>query len=207
MESIEQPELSLVPSTGETVDGEVTHPRPFWRSAAEIAVALLIVVFLANILTVSAEQTGSSMAGTLLAGQSVLASRATYMLFPPERGDVVVMRDPLNADGTLIRRVIGLPGERIELRGRQVLINGQPLNEDYIGSLMTVSDNLTTTIQLQLKRTEYYVLGDNRLSINDSRSWGPIQSDGILGRAALVYWPPDSIGAITHQRYPSPVER
>ncbi|HEY3290570.1 MAG TPA: signal peptidase I [Anaerolineae bacterium] len=207
MESVEQSKLSIKPSTGETVEGEVMQPQPFWRSAAEIVVALLLVVFLANILTVSSEQTGSSMAGTLLSGQSVLASRATYMLFAPERGDVVVMRDPLNPDGTLIRRVIGLPGERVELRGRQVLINGQPLNEDYIGSLLTVSDNLTATIQLQLKHSEYYVLGDNRLSINDSRSWGPIQSDDILGRAALVYWPPDSIGAINHQRYPSTIER
>ncbi len=209
MESTQQPELAIEPSAGETVEGEVVNPRPrpFWRSAAEGVVAILIVIFLLNTLTVNSDQIGSSMAGTLKAGQSVLASRATYMLFPPERGDVVVMRDPLNAAGTVVRRVIGLPGERIELRGRQVLINSQPLPEDYIGSPLTLSDNLTATITMQLMKSEYYVLGDNRLSINDSRSWGPIQENDILGRAWLIYWPPDSVGAIQHQRYAAPSEQ
>jgi signal peptidase I len=209
MESTEQPELAIEPAAAETVEGEVINlrPRPFGRSAAEVVVAILIVVFLVNILTVNAEQSGSSMAGTLKAGQMVLASRATYMLFAPERGDVVVMRDPLNPDDAMVRRVIGLPGERIELRGRQVLINGQPLSEDYIGNPLTISDNLTATIQMQLQQSEYYVLGDNRLSINDSRSWGPIKGNDILGRAWLIYWPPDSIGAIQHQRYVAPGER
>jgi len=209
MENTQQPELALEPSTSETVDGEVVDAlqRPIGRSIAEIVVAVMIVIFMLNTLTVNAEQIGSSMAGTLKAGQRVLASRATYMLFAPERGDVVVMRDPLDADGTVVRRVIGLPGERIELRGRQVLINGLPLSEDYIGNPLTNSDNLTATVLMQLRQTEYYVLGDNRLSINDSRSWGAIQANDILGRAWLTYWPPDSIGAIQHQRYVSPIER
>ncbi|MCL4506587.1 MAG: signal peptidase I [Chloroflexi bacterium] len=203
MESTGNAELSVEPASGETVDAEVigASPRLWWRSLAEIAVMVLIIIFVANILAVQTEMVGTSMSPALNAGDEVLASRITYVLLAPERGDVVIMRDPLNPNGDVVRRVIGLPGERVEIRGSQVLINGQPLVEDYTGNPLTVSSNLTTSIQIQLQPSEYYVLGDNRLSINDSRSWGPIPGADILGRAWLVYWPPDSISAIQQQRY------
>ena len=195
MESTEQ---AVEPANGEVVDGEVVSSGAHCvsRRIGEVVVATIIIVLLINVLAVNSEQIGSSMASTFKPGDMVLASRVTYMLFPPDRGDVVVMRDPLNADGTVVRRVIGLPGEHIELRGRQVLINNLPLVEDYIGNPLAGSDNLSATIQLQLQKAEYYVLGDNRLSINDSRSWGVIKESDILGRAWLVYWPPDSISTV-----------
>jgi signal peptidase I len=183
------------------------RPRSSWRSLAEIVVMLLILFGLWSFLTVDAEVSGSSMAPGLAGGQRVLASRITYVLLPPVRGDVVLLRDPLSTSRLQVRRVIGLPGERLELRGRQVLINGQPLNEDYIGNPLTVSDNLTATSLLQLQPDEYYVLGDNRLSINDSRSWGPVKGDDIVGRAWLSYWPPEAIGFVQQERYDRPVEQ
>ena len=187
-----------------TDDGEEeisVRPRTIWRSLAEIGVMLLIVLGLWNFLTADAEMSGTSMAPGLAVGQRILASRITYVLLPPERGDVVVLNDPLGSSNLLVRRVIGLPGERLELRGRQVLINGLPLNEDYLGNPLTVSDNLTSTSQVQLQPDEYYLLGDNRLSINDSRSWGPIKAENIAGRAWLSYWPPENISFVQHVRY------
>ena len=177
-----------------------TQAKSTWRNLVEIVVMLGILVALFNLLTVRAELVGVGMTPTLNQGQHLLASRITYALFTPERGDVVVLRDPLNPDHLIVRRVVGLPGERLELRGRQVLINDQPLSEEYIGTNLAISDNLTATAQLALTVNEYYVLGDNRLTINDSRSWGPVKSDSILGRAWFSYWPPESIGFIEHAR-------
>ena len=171
-----------------------------WRNLAEIVVMLGILVALLNLLTVRAELAGVAMTPTLNQGQQLLASRVAYALFMPERGDVVVLRDPLSPERLVVRRVVGLPGERLELRGRQVLINDQPLAEDYISNNLAVSDNLTATARLALPANEYYVLGDNRLTINDSRTWGPVTGENILGRAWFSFWPPESIRFIEHAR-------
>jgi signal peptidase I len=176
-------------------------PRPWYRSVAEIVVMLLILVGLLNTLTISADLSSSSMEPTLNPGDHVIASRITYALHSPDRGDVVVMRDPLSKSGLLVRRVVGLPGELVELRGRQVLIDGQPLTENYIGNPLLIGDNITATSQTQLRDNQYYLMGDNRLSINDSRSWGAVTGDLIQGRAWVVDWPPESIGFVKHERY------
>ena len=203
MQSIVKPETPAAPIVDEINASEAASggPRPWWRSVAEIVVMLLILIGLLNLLTISAELNGSSMEPTLNPGDRVVASRITYALLSPQRGDVVVLRDPLNASGLLVRRVVGLPGELVELRGRQVLVNGQPLTENYIGNPLLIGDNITATSQTQLLDNQYYLMGDNRLSINDSRSWGAIQGDLIQGRAWLIYWPPESIGFVKYERY------
>lgn len=176
------------------------QPKSAWRNLAEIVVMIVLLVVLLNAMTVSADLVGVTMSPTLNQGQNLLASRVTYTLFPPERGDVIVLRDPVSPQRLIVRRVIGLPGERLELRGRQVLINGLPLTEDYVDNPLAISDNLTATALLVLPPDQYYVMGDNRLSINDSRSWGPVNAETILGRAWFAYWPPESIGFIKHAR-------
>ncbi len=175
--------------------------RPFWRSITEIIVMLAIILGLINLLTVDAAISGSGMAPTLVSGQRVLASRITYALFPPQRGDLVALANPLNPTGMIVLRVIGLPGERVDLRGQQVLIDGQPLTEDYLGNLLTLGNNLTGTLQLVLPPNQYLLLGDNRLSMNDSRTWGPVSSTAILGRVWLVYWPLDTIALVQPAHY------
>jgi signal peptidase I len=210
MDSTVSQELSVEPVDSDPEQPQATSapgPRPFWRSLAEVVVMLLILIGLLNLLTVSAGMNGSSMTPSLSDGQHVLASRFTYALFPPQRGDVVVLTDPLNPDGTLVRRVIGLPGERVELRGQQVLINNQPLTEDYLGNMLVSGANLTGTVQLVLQTDQYYLLGDNRLSVNDSRSWGPVPADSILGRVWASYWPPDAITIVHPASYDMTTER
>ena len=209
MESTVSQELSVAPVNDET---EETHEAPtrrrsFWRNIAEIVVMLLILFGLLNLLTAGALVNGSSMSPSLNDGQRVLASRITYALFSPSRGDVVILPDPINPDGMLVRRVIGLPGEQMELRGQQVLINGQPLTEDYLGNVLTLASNLTGTMQLALPPNQYYVMGDNRLSMNDSRTWGAVSADNILGRVWLSYWPPDTIGFEQPAQYDLSTER
>jgi signal peptidase I len=206
MESTVSQKLDIERGDGEPAGERTTAPvraRPLWRNAAEIIVMLAILVGLLNLLTVGAELNGSIMAPTLNDGQRVLASRITYSLFPPQRGDVVTLTDPLNPTGVVVLRVIGLPGERVELRGQQVLINSQPLTEDYLGNPLILGNNLTGTLQLALPPNQYFVLGDNRLSMNDSRSWGPVPASSILGRVWLTYWPPDTIALVQPARYDS----
>ncbi len=204
MESTANPEVITQPIDEKPAGGEPTtriNAWPFWRGIAEVAVMLAIVFGLIKLLTADADITGSGMAPTLVSGQRVLASRATYALFPPQRGDVVALANPLNPDGVIVLRVIGLPGERVDLRGQQVMINGQPLAEDYLGNPLVLGSNLTGTLQTTLPPNQYFLLGDNRLSMNDSRTWGPIAGDDILGRVWLTYWPPDTIALVQPARY------
>jgi signal peptidase I len=209
MESTVSQELSVEPVNDDIEETQNAAPRArsFWRSLAEVVVMLLILIGLLNLLTVSTEVIGGSMTPSLSAGQHVLASRFTYALFPPQRGDVVVMEDPTNPEGVLVRRVIGLPGEHVEMRGQQMLINNQPLTEDYLGNLLVLGTNLTGTMQLTLPADQYYVLGDNRLSVNDSRSWGPVAMGNILGRVWVSYWPPDAISIVHPASYDISTER
>lgn len=171
------------------------------QSLAEVAVMLLILFAVAAFFLAETPVYGTSMAPTLKDGQRLLISRSTYLLSLPQRGDVVVMRDPLGSDRQVARRVIGLPNEKVEVRGRQVLIDNQPLNEPYLANSPFAGEILTGAVPYQLKADELFVMGDNRVSIDDSRSWGPIQIESVTGRAWLVYWPPDDINITRHERY------
>ena len=109
MDSTVSQELSIEPINDDPEESPqaAQRPRPFWRSLAEVVVMLLILVGLLNLLTVGAGMNGSSMSPSLADGQHVLASRFAYALFSPQRGDVVVLSDPINTDDVLVRRVIG----------------------------------------------------------------------------------------------------
>jgi signal peptidase I len=108
--------------------------------------------------------------------------------FALQRGQVVVFyRTPERNEDALIKRVIGLPGDTIEFRAGHVLVNGAQLDEPYVHDAQTTC--ATNCGPLTLGPDEYYVLGDNRLNSLDSRSFGPIPAEQIVGRVALRYWP------------------
>ncbi|MBN1439835.1 MAG: signal peptidase I [Anaerolineales bacterium] len=134
---------------------------------------------------------GPSMRPTLLSGEWIIVSRLAYAWAPPQRGDVIVFLPPTNAQtDDLIKRVIGLPGETLEIRGGSVWINGQELEETYIlGS--TSPDN-----RWQLGPEELFVMGDNRGISLDSRSFGPVSMKEVVGKAWVIYWPPPEWGLL-----------
>jgi len=111
----------------------------------------------------------------------------TYLPFthPPERGDVIVFHAPVQPPRDFVKRVIGLPGETVELRSGATYINGARLEEPYLqgGGFSSSANPLT------LGGNEYYVMGDNRSSSHDSRDWGPAPLDTIVGKVWFVYWP------------------
>lgn len=141
---------------------------------------------------------GASMEPNFSDGDYILIDEITYRFREPERGDVVVFKNPRNESEFYIKRIIGLPGEEVVLSGNLVKINGVPLNESYL----PVGYTITGELIFNLDDDEYFVMGDNRLQSFDSRSWGPLKRNEIIGTVRLRFWPFNKIeifrGSINH---------
>ena len=155
---------------------------------------------------------GRSMDPTLEDGQYLLVNRLLYLqidlerlskiipfwqstdqsshfaIHAPKRGEIIVFQFPRDASKDFVKRVVGLPGEVIEIKDGRVLVDGVVLDEPYL----TDKDN-SNKAEYQLKEGEYYVLGDNRGASNDSRSWGPVREHELRGKVWMVYWPAPGI--------------
>ena len=110
-----------------------------------------------------------------------------------ERGDTVVFRFPADPTKSFIKRVVGLPGDVVEIRSGQVLVNGAPLAEPYVPE--EYRDHVSVG-QVKVPADHYYVLGDHRSSSNDSRTWGALPGEAIYGKAVFAYWPPARMGVL-----------
>ncbi len=186
-------ELSVVPA--ETT-AESTKPRSnLLREIIETALLTAVIFLVVNTLTGRFRIEGSSMEPNLHDGEYVIIDRISYVLHQPERGDVIVFIPP-NNDKDYIKRVIGLPGDTVEVRDGQVIVNGQTLNEPYLASPTNYAYGPAT-----IQAGHYFVLGDNRNNSSDSHSWGTIETKAIIGRAWFVYWPPSNWGAVPHYTY------
>ncbi len=152
-----------------------------------VLIALLIHLFLAQATRVE----GYSMEPTLFGHQRLVIEKVSYHLHPPQRGDIIVIHVPNYGREMLIKRVIGLPGETIEVANGQVLINGQALAEPYLRSV-TRGDYPPLTVP----KDAVFVMGDNRNNSNDSRAFGPISFDNIVGKAWVRYWPVGNMGLV-----------
>jgi signal peptidase I len=158
---------------------------------AALTVAIVVKTFLIQAFYIPS----GSMEPTLRPGDRVLVNKLSYDLHPIHRGDIVVFRRPPSEAGDttirdLIKRVIGLPGDRIEARDGIVYINGQPLKEPYLPA-----GTVTTTLPLTtVPSGQYFVLGDNRGNSKDSRFIGPIPGHLIVGRAFVRVWPLSGLG-------------
>ncbi|HXG26898.1 MAG TPA: signal peptidase I [Candidatus Binatia bacterium] len=146
-----------------------------------------------------------SMETTLLPGQYVLVDKLTPRWAPYERGDIVVLQSPELAiqpgAEPLIKRVIGLPGETVELRDGRVVVDGKVLDEPYVFLEDDGTPQLTEPTGPQstwvVPEGEVFLLGDHRGQSRDSRSFGPVAIDTLVGRAWLRYWPFDAFGVLT----------
>ncbi len=173
--------------------------RRWWRLLREIGetVLLTVVIFaVINAVTGRFRIEGPSMEPNLHEGQYLIINKIVYQLHPPRRGDIIVFHHPQNSGRDLIKRVIGLPGETVDIRQGQVYINDALLEEPYVAHQGRYSGHY------QLGSDEFFVLGDNRPNSDDSHNWGVLKRDQIVGKAWISYWPPSRWGGIPHSGYP-----
>jgi signal peptidase I len=162
------------------------------REVLETVLPALVIVLVINMFLAQATRVeGQSMEPNLHDNQRLIIEKVSYYVHPPRRGDIIVLKLPNHRSDALIKRVIGLPGETVEIRDGVVLINGQPLDEPYLNQ---------STYQGMPPRVvpvgQVFVLGDNRGFSNDSRSFGFVPFSDIVGRAWFRYWPLSEIGPV-----------
>jgi signal peptidase I len=150
-------------------------------------ITLTILMFLAFRFAVQNYRVdGHSMIPTFQDQEYILVDKAAYLFHPPERGDVIVFAYPLDPTQDFIKRVIGLPGDHVQVaQDGTVSVNGVQLPETYINDL----DNPYPPTDLIVCADHYFVLGDNRGDSSDSRAWGLVPRHNIIGKASLIYWP------------------
>lgn len=189
----------------------------FWQALREIVetilLTLLIFVVIRNVVQ-NFRVEGSSMEPNFHDRQFLIVNRFSYCpglhldipftdlswqkvwcVWEPRRGDVIVFHAP-DQDKDYIKRVIGLPGETIEITNGQVLIDGRVLEEPYETRHIAGGAAPVT-----LGPNEVFVMGDNRPNSRDSRSWGPLSMDAIVGKALASYWPPQEWSIVSHFSY------
>jgi signal peptidase I len=171
--------------------------RSALREIVETVVfTLLIYLLVRTFLFENYRVVGQSMVPTLHNNQFLVVSKLDYRIHEPRRGDIIVFRDPFNPERKLIKRIIGLPGEQLEVQNGQVLVDQQRLDETYAADLGRYHQALTP-----IPEGQYYVLGDNRNNSSDSHTWGLLAKDKIVGKALLCYWPPEEWGLLPHAVY------
>ncbi len=172
-----------------------------------VLLALVVFVFIQTSIQ-NFKVEGSSMRPTLQSGQYLLVNKLVYLrldqerlsrivpfwkvdlqderftIHPPKRGEVIVFHFPKDPKRDFVKRVIGVPGDRVKMEDGVVFLNGKKIEEPYI-----TAPGPTDMDTLGLGEKEYFVLGDNRRGSNDSRNWGPVPEDNILGKVWFVYWP------------------
>jgi len=174
--------------------------RRFIVDLLETLLLALLLFFAINTISARIRVDGSSMEPTLHSGEFMIVNKLAYKLGSPQVGDVVVFHFPGNPEQEYIKRIIGLPGDRVDIREGMVSVNGQALNEPYIAAPPAYEESLTVPPGM------LFVLGDNRNNSSDSHSWGPVALDQVVGKAILVYWPPAEWGVVEHVMPLNPVE-
>jgi signal peptidase I len=152
--------------------------------AIALVVALLIRTFVVQVYLVE----GPSMEPTLHTGERLLVNKMVYMLREPKPGEIIVLEDPNRPDRELIKRVIAVGDETIEVKKGVVYVNGQALKEPYINSVVTRLEDMAQTV---IEPGFIFVMGDNRSWSFDSRNIGPVPVDKVDGKAFFMFWPAD----------------
>lgn len=209
--------------SGEGDDKTRDHRATAWEIIETILLALLIFMMVRGVV-LNFRVDGNSMEPSLSHSEMLIINRRAYTSFdlngmldalpgvdrdsedrrylfnPPTRGDIVVFRPPGTSSDPYIKRIIGLPGETLEIRDGSVYINGTELDEGYVSSATSWrggGDQAAVTVP----ENEYFVMGDNRENSSDSRSFGTVPKDNIIGKSWLAYWPPGTIGVFPQPTY------
>ncbi|MEK7078431.1 MAG: signal peptidase I [Patescibacteria group bacterium] len=141
---------------------------------------------------------GASMDPTFNTGDYIFTSKVTYKFRGYNRGDVVVFKSPRNPDIEYIKRIIGLPGDKVMVKDSEVYVNGIKLTENYIAAKTNLWENgfSKNGAEITVPDGELFVMGDNRPRSSDSREFGPVPEDGVIGQVFYRYFPSTKMGSI-----------
>ena len=162
-----------------------------WETTKVVAISLAIILPIRYYLVQPFFVKGASMEPSFEDGDYLLVDEISYRFSEPIRGDVIIFRYPEDRSQFFIKRIVGLPGETVEIKNNKVIIYSSSdsedvvLNEEYLDPIQKTLGNML----LRLEGGEYFVLGDNRLASSDSRSWGPVDRTLVTGKAFLRAWP------------------
>ena len=201
----DDPDIEVVRLRRESRQGLLTESLRLVRDIILIISAFILVgVFFVQPVVVE----GTSMLPQLHDGERLLVNKLVYYKFKSiswghlSRGDIVVFWFPNDPDKSYVKRIIGLPGETVEMRNGKVLVDGQVLNEDYL--VAEYNHQIPNTPPKKVDAHYYFVMGDNRDNSSDSRAWGLVPEKYIYGKAFFRYWRPSDAGFLEHGSYDIP---
>ena len=182
----------------ETTQEQLVQPPKNQMGLAKLLIETIETILLAVLLFIGINAVsarirvdGFSMLPTLQSHQYVLVNRLAYRLGSPQTGDVIVFHYPRDPEQEYIKRVIGLPGDRVQIANGEVMVNGMLIDEPYIADAPLYQTEWT------VPENSLFVLGDNRNNSSDSHNWGPVPMEYVVGKAVLIYWPLENWGLIT----------
>lgn len=144
---------------------------------------------------------GNSMFPTMHNGDFLITEKITYRFRTPQRGEIIVLKNPRDESEDFIKRIIAVPGDTLEINNKSVYLNGELLSEKYLppGTLTPSGAFVTNGAVIKVASNQYFVFGDNREHSSDSREWGPVTKEEIVGRAFFRYFPIQAIGLLTNK--------
>jgi signal peptidase I len=180
-------------------------PEPIEKGKSSVSVGKFVIdiletliwamiIFIAiNAVSARIRVDGASMEPTLFNGELVIVNKLAYRLGVPARGDIIVFHYPRDPSQEFIKRVVGLPGDQVNITDGHIYVNGQRLEEPYI----SISPNYLGN--WSVLENQLFVLGDNRNNSLDSHNWGTVPMDYVIGKALFIYWPLSTLGVVPHR--------
>lgn len=169
-----------------------------WKEWGEqLLIALLLAFVIRTFIIGPYKIPTGSMIPTFMIGDRIFVDKVTYRFRPPHRGEIIVFKYPEDKKKDFVKRLIGLPGEEIEIRDGKIFVNGRPLEEvPYSGRYYYNRDEWNygkTGQKIKIPGDMFFVLGDNSSQSSDSRNWGFVPKKNLVGKAFFIWWPPDRI--------------
>lgn len=156
-----------------------------------VAVLAAIFIFIRLIIAEPHKVSGSSMVPNFHDGDYLITNKLATNFSEPARGEVIILKNPRDINKVFIKRVIGLPKDKLMISGGKIYINDKIIGEPYLpaDTIIKGGSYLKEAVTIIVPEGQYFVMGDNREGSSDSREWGPVQKDLIIGQAYLRYWP------------------